>query len=455
MPLKLKSLKASNTFANIAARNSIPIEDRFDGMRVNVLDDGNSLYKAFQLQGGVDNSNWVDLNIILENGVDTIAIVDGAVTTEKIADGAITTEKIENNATTNEKLADMPEATLKGRSAGSGTGDPEDLTREEASVILINDVGLTATDILSAEEIQNRLNTALTSALFYKGGYDVNTNTPDLTTPIAGIKTGFTYTCTSNGTFFGELLEPGDTLIAEVDDPSSLVDWTIVQDNLTPASIKTNYESNPDTNPFTDADKNKLDNIDSNVTLDGDVTGLADNNVIEDLALTKLQDVNAYSFLGRGNISGNVEALTYFEAQDILGLGTIRCIGVITLDLEDLGGVAINSIAWVSNPAYNDPQITSVVQTAGVSTSGNRFSITVTHTGVLDSTVIFTSMSLIHLNTTGASEDDRAINATNSLKLTHTSYDHTLTSFKFVVRDIDAGLTTTRYLIRIPVWIIG
>lgn len=39
---------------------------------------------------------------------------------------------IDNNAVTNAKAADMAEATIKGRQAGGGTGDPEDLTAAQA-----------------------------------------------------------------------------------------------------------------------------------------------------------------------------------------------------------------------------------------------------------------------------------------------------------------------------------
>jgi hypothetical protein len=70
--------------------------------------------------------------------------------------------------------------------------------------------------------------------LDYKGGYDAATNTPNLdSTPPAGtIFKGDTYTVTVLGTFYTEEVEIGDMLIAEVDDPASLDDWTRVQFNL-------------------------------------------------------------------------------------------------------------------------------------------------------------------------------------------------------------------------------
>ena len=41
-----------------------------------------------------------------------------------------------NDSVTNAKLANMAQATIKGRQAGSGTGDPEDLTPDQASTVL-------------------------------------------------------------------------------------------------------------------------------------------------------------------------------------------------------------------------------------------------------------------------------------------------------------------------------
>jgi hypothetical protein len=78
---------------------------------------------------------------------------------------------------------------------------------------------------------------AVVGGLIYKGGYNAATNTPNLdATPIAGIKTGWTYTVTVDGLFFTEQVRVGDVLIAEVDSPTTLTDWTTVQNNIDLAS---------------------------------------------------------------------------------------------------------------------------------------------------------------------------------------------------------------------------
>jgi hypothetical protein len=73
-----------------------------------------------------------------DNSVTTIKVVDGAITDVKIANDAITTVKVQNSNITNAKLADMPQATVKGRPAAAGTGTSVDLTAAELRTIIGN-----------------------------------------------------------------------------------------------------------------------------------------------------------------------------------------------------------------------------------------------------------------------------------------------------------------------------
>lgn len=77
----------------------------------------------------------------------------------------------------------------------------------------------------------------LTGALQFKGGYNATTNTPNLTSPAPGVVLqGYYYVVTVAGSFFGTALEIGDSMFANVDNPSMLADWTIVQANTTYAT---------------------------------------------------------------------------------------------------------------------------------------------------------------------------------------------------------------------------
>ena len=77
--------------------------------------------------------------------------------------------------------------------------------------------------------------------LDFKGGYDANTNTPDLVTPAPGaVLKGDAYVVTVGGIFFGEEVSPGDFLFAKVDDPAALADWVVVERNL-PDGVTTKF----------------------------------------------------------------------------------------------------------------------------------------------------------------------------------------------------------------------
>jgi hypothetical protein len=77
---------------------------------------------------------------------------------------------------------------------------------------------------------------ALVGGVTFIGPYNATTNAPDLVTPAPGtILKGYMYKVTVGGSaFYGEVLEPGDSLIANVDNPASLSDWTLIQVNIDP-----------------------------------------------------------------------------------------------------------------------------------------------------------------------------------------------------------------------------
>ena len=86
---------------------------------------------------------------------------------------------------------------------------------------------------------KNYVDTTLagSGALIYQGPYNAATNTPNLDTPPTGtINKGFTWTVTADGLFFTEQVRIGDLLIANINNPTVLADWTVVQSNIDLAS---------------------------------------------------------------------------------------------------------------------------------------------------------------------------------------------------------------------------
>lgn len=177
--------------------------------------------------------------------------------------------------------------------------------------------------------VESEIATAVTNGMTYKGSYDADANTPDLdSTPIA-TAVGDTYTVTVAGDFFTAAVEIGDVLIAETTNPTTEAEWTIVQSNLTPASIKTQYESNADTNAFTDADESKLDGIASGaeVNLVDSVNGETGVVVIDE------DDVNS----GNGTIASAASTDIGGEQENrltVTGTTTITSFGTVAAGIE-------------------------------------------------------------------------------------------------------------------------
>jgi hypothetical protein len=120
--------------------------------------------------------------------------------------------------------------TLAGTLTVNGTGQSS-----FAGQVTVQPMPIANTDAASKAYVDS----VVAGGLIYQGGYDAATNTPNLdNNPVPNnIKKGWTYTVTVDGTFFTEQVRVGDVLIAEVDAPTALSDWTTVQNNIDLASL--------------------------------------------------------------------------------------------------------------------------------------------------------------------------------------------------------------------------
>ena len=82
---------------------------------------------------------------------------------------------------------------------------------------------------------KNYVDQNVVGSLVFQGGYNASTNAPDLTTSPNSIKKGWTYAVTVAGDasgFWIPTLNIGDLVIANIDNPTSISDWTEVQGNI-------------------------------------------------------------------------------------------------------------------------------------------------------------------------------------------------------------------------------
>ncbi len=158
-----------------------------------------------------------------------------------VSDGTNSTAVASGETVTLSGTANEIEVAESGRTVTIGLPDDVTITNDLTVLGAGNFTGQVTIPILPVAQTdaasKDYVDNAVVGGLVYQGGYNATTNTPDLTTSPNSILKGWTYTVTTAGTFLTEAVEVGDVLIAEVDDPSGLGDWTTVQNNVDLASL--------------------------------------------------------------------------------------------------------------------------------------------------------------------------------------------------------------------------
>ena len=178
---------------------------------------------------GVGNGiKWMDAPVsytkwILTGDTGTQDVLDG--NTVKVAGGSNITTTVAATDTVTVNLA----STIN---IGSLTAS-DNVQSSFAGQVTIPTTPVASTDAAS----KGYVDSVTAGGLIYQGGYNANTNTPNLETPNPNkILKGWTYTVTADGLFFTEQVRVGDLLIAEQDAPTALASWTTVQNNIDLAS---------------------------------------------------------------------------------------------------------------------------------------------------------------------------------------------------------------------------
>ena len=120
-------------------------------------------------------------------------------------------------------------------STGAISGGIATLTGASLSGVIdmnSNQINELADGTLSGDAVNyGQLLSATSGNSEFQGGYNADTNTPDLdSSPATSIQQGYFWAVTDSGTFFAETVQPGDLIFANQDNPgATFSNWTVVQ----------------------------------------------------------------------------------------------------------------------------------------------------------------------------------------------------------------------------------
>jgi len=118
-------------------------------------------------------------------------------------------------------------------STGTATADSGDSILLSDSSQQVVRTTLSAIPVASLDLVKTYIDNSTAGALNFQGGYNASTNSPDLEAPASGVvKKGMMWSVTADGLFFTEQVRVGDSIIANIDDPSTLANWTTIQSNI-------------------------------------------------------------------------------------------------------------------------------------------------------------------------------------------------------------------------------
>ena len=116
---------------------------------------------------------------------------------------------------------------------GAQTADAEDFIPMADATNAVKKTALKDVPMAALTAVKTYVDTAVAGASSFQGGYNAATNVPNLEAPATGVALqGFQWAVTADGLFFTEQVRIGDLIIANVDNPTALSQWTTIQGNV-------------------------------------------------------------------------------------------------------------------------------------------------------------------------------------------------------------------------------
>ena len=189
----------------------------------------------------------------------------------------------------------------------------------------------------------------------FQGGYNASTNTPDLdVAPSSLIKKGWFWAVTVGGTFFSEVVQPGDLIYAGVDNPgATFSNWVVVQSGQDIAT--------DDTQALAIRGISAYDSTYFNVDTTGWVTMRPQANpYAQKIALTGGVDsggqttftVNIVTMFGAGALAANCIATVKETASNLIVYPEVTGNGTGSLDFKFIPVVSTSAGFYTAYVSY-------------------------------------------------------------------------------------------------------
>jgi hypothetical protein len=228
----------------ISFNNDLATTSERGGIKIGYTESGKNYPVELDTEKAFVNVPWTDTNT---NTTYTLPTSLPSANTGRItltgSDG--TTDTVNFSGTTNEVEVTQPTSGVLAIGLPNNVTLTGDLTVSGGDITLGGTGRIQGVDTVTASTdaaSKNYVDTQLAGSglLIFQGGYNATDNEPDLdSSPSSSIKKGWSYVVTVAGSFFTETVEVGDLLIAEQDAPTTLANWTTVQNNIGLATSST------------------------------------------------------------------------------------------------------------------------------------------------------------------------------------------------------------------------
>jgi hypothetical protein len=317
--------------------------------------------------------------------------------------------------------ATIPLATLVAGTNKAGLLSPAEKTKI-ALAVLTNQTDLTASFLSTSESFVENSDTKLASqkatksyidnlvltngSLVFKDAYNADTNSPNLdSTPIAGIKKGWTYVVSVAGTFYDEPVDAGDMVIAKQNDPTTLSHWALINKNI-PEVLTTVLVG------FIVGANSTITSADSILVAFGKVQAQLNNKIAGSGTTNKLAKFTGSGAVGNSSIfdDGNVgiNQTSPIEKLDVVGNGKFS--GTVTAgsDISANGLTVGRGGGNISSNTANGVN-TLLSNTTGVNNTANGSSALFNNTTGNNNTA--NGVNTLLSNTTGVNNTANGANA--------------------------------------------